>query len=98
MWRQLPEPGLKRLCLTKLLIRKVFFIIDPDPNWQPVFASASRKECADRSLVLQAVDIPFELLQDGERALLVVPAELVERAKHELWEYETENRPRPSAG
>jgi membrane associated rhomboid family serine protease len=46
--------------------------------------------------VLQAVDIPFELLQDGERSLLVVPAEVVERAKHELWEYETENQPRAS--
>jgi len=44
--------------------------------------------------VLQAVDIPFELLQDGDRSLLVVPAEVAERARHELWEYETENRPR----
>jgi membrane associated rhomboid family serine protease len=68
--------------------------IDPDDSWQTVFESTSRKECADRSLVLQAVDIRFELLQDGERSLLVVPADVAERARHELWEYETENRPR----
>lgn len=57
-----------------------------------VFASDSRKACADRSLVLHSLDIPYELLNDEGRSLLVVPAGHAERAKFELWQYESENR------
>jgi rhomboid protease GluP len=46
--------------------------------------------------VLQSLDIAYEIVEDGGRFLLVVPEALAERAKYELWQYETENRaPRP---
>lgn len=57
-----------------------------------MFESRSRKECADRSLVLHSLDIRYEVVEDGRRSLLVVPEALVEKAKYELWQYETENR------
>ena len=63
-----------------------------------IYAGASRQACAERSLVLQSLDIPFEVLQDADRSLLVVPPNVAERAKFEIWQYETENAPqRPEA-
>lgn len=59
---------------------------------QIVFESGSPSECSERSLVLHSLGIPYEILQDGTRCLLVVPGELAEKAKYELWQYETENR------
>lgn len=56
-----------------------------------MFESDSRKACADRSLVLSSLDIPYEMLQDGARSLLLVPAEFAEKAKYELWQYDVEN-------
>lgn len=56
----------------------------------------SRKECADRSLVLHSLDIRYEVVEDGQRSLLVVPEALAEKAKFELWQYEEENQaPKP---
>jgi len=60
-------------------------------DWQTVFDSGSRKSCADRSLVLQALDIPNDIVTDGQRYLLVVPVEVLEKAKFELWQYTQEN-------
>ncbi|MGI9205473.1 MAG: rhomboid family intramembrane serine protease [Woeseiaceae bacterium] len=57
-----------------------------------VFESPSRKDCSDRSLVLHSLGIPYELLTEGTTMRLVVPAEFIEKAKYELWQYEVENR------
>jgi len=46
---------------------------------------------------LQSLGIPYEVVSDGERTLLVVPAAYGEKAKFELWQYETENRRPPPA-
>jgi membrane associated rhomboid family serine protease len=43
-------------------------------------------------LVLHALSIPYEILLAEERAMIVAPAEFVEQAKYELWQYEQENR------
>jgi membrane associated rhomboid family serine protease len=46
---------------------------------------------------LQSLGIPYEILVSDERAVVVVPAALAEKARYELWQYETENRaPRPT--
>lgn len=66
-----------------------------DDGWQIVFHSRSRQACADRGLVLTSLGIPHEVLHEERRSMLVVPAEFTEKAKYELWQYETENS-RPS--
>jgi len=42
--------------------------------------------------VLHALSIPYEILLAEARSVIVVPAEFVEQAKYELWQYEQENR------
>ena len=42
--------------------------------------------------MLHALSIPYEILLAEERAMIVAPAEFVEQAKYELWQYEQENR------
>lgn len=59
-----------------------------------VFDSADPRAASDRALVLTSLDIPCELLHVDARSVLVVPAELAERARFELWQYDQENRPR----
>jgi membrane associated rhomboid family serine protease len=52
----------------------------------------------ERALVLHALAIPYEIVSDGSRSMLVVPVEFVEKARYELWQYDQENRkpkPRP---
>lgn len=54
--------------------------------------------CSDRALVLAAVRIPYQLVDDGQSCALVVPAEYSARAVEELRLYDEENpppRPRP---
>ena len=63
----------------------------PD-DWDSIFESNSRSACSDRALVLHALGIPYEILSDGEQSMIVVPAELVEKAKYELWQYDEENK------
>ena len=41
---------------------------------------------------MHSLGIPYEVLQDDQRSLLAVPVEFAEKAKYELWQYETENR------
>jgi len=73
-------------------------IINAEENsWRIAFESTSRKDCSDRSLVLHSLGIPYELLTDGPALQLVVPAEFIEKAKYELWQYEIENRQAPAA-
>lgn len=64
-----------------------------EEGWAVAFEDAAPGACADRALVLTSLDIPHRIVEHGARYLLVVPAELVERAKFELWQYEQENRP-----
>ncbi len=59
-----------------------------------MFNSRSERACADRGLVLQSLDIPFEILRDGADCRLYVAAEHVEKAKYQLWQYDQENVPR----
>ena len=63
-----------------------------------VFESRNRRSCSDRALVLAAIQIPYQLVDDGHSCALVVPAEYSARAVEELRLYEEENppaRPRP---
>jgi rhomboid protease GluP len=59
-----------------------------------VFDSVDPRAASDRALVLTSLDIPCEILRVDTRSVLVVPAELAERARFELWQYDQENRPR----
>lgn len=58
-----------------------------------VFESRNRKSCSDRALVLAALQIPHQLVDDGESCALVVPAERSAQAVEELRLYEEENPP-----
>lgn len=70
------------------------FIIDNNSanDRTSVFESESRQACSDRSLVLHSLNIPYQILTDGQRSFVVVPAEHVEKAKYEIWQYEQENQ------
>ena len=56
-----------------------------------VFESRNRRSCSDRALVLAAIRIPYQLVDDGESCAIVVPAEHSARAVEELRLYEEEN-------
>ena len=58
-----------------------------------VFESRNRRSCADRALVLAALRIPHQLIDDGQTAALVVPAEFSARAVEEIRLYDEENPP-----
>ena len=56
-----------------------------------VYQSASRRDCADRALVLSAAGIPHELIQDADSCALLVRAEHSIAAGDELRAYDEEN-------
>jgi len=58
-----------------------------------VYESQNRQSCSDRALVLAAVHIPHQLIDDGISCALVVPAEFSARAVEEVRLYEDENPP-----
>ena len=63
-----------------------------------VFESPNRRACADRALVLESLQIPYEIVDDELSAVLVVPDEFSARAAEELRLYDDENparRPPP---
>jgi membrane associated rhomboid family serine protease len=60
-----------------------------------VFETRSRQAVSDRALVLHSLGIPYQIINGDLSSALMVPAEVMERAKFELWQYEQENRPRP---
>lgn len=64
----------------------------PD-QWTVIYENVDIRPCSDRALVLQSLDIPYELIRGGETAGVAVPLEFAERAKFELWQYEQENAP-----
>lgn len=57
-----------------------------------MFESDTPKACSDRGLVLHSLNIPYEILSDGQRSVVVVPSRHLEKAKYEIWQYEQENR------
>ena len=59
-----------------------------------VFESRSRAACSDRALVLDAVKIPYEIVDDELSCALVVPAEHSAEAADQLRKYDAENPPR----
>jgi membrane associated rhomboid family serine protease len=64
-----------------------------DDDWTVIFESRSAQTCNDRALVLTSLNIPYEVLRDQRRCMLVVPAEFSEKAKYEIWQYDKENQP-----
>ena len=42
--------------------------------------------------MLHALEIPYEIVSVEQQTVIVVPAEFIEKAKYELWQYEQENR------
>jgi membrane associated rhomboid family serine protease len=58
-----------------------------------VYQSGNRAACSDRALVLAAVQIPFQIVDDAMSCALVVPAEFSAQAMDELLQYDDENPP-----
>ncbi len=58
-----------------------------------VFESRNRQSCADRALVLTAVQIPHQLVDDAGSCAIVVPAAYSAAAASELHLYDEENPP-----
>ena len=58
-----------------------------------VFESHNRQSCADRALVLESLQIPHQLVDDGGSCALIVPASFSARAFNELQIYDDENPP-----
>lgn len=59
-----------------------------------VFESRNRRACSDRALVLESLQIPFEIVEDDLSCVLIVPDEFSARAAEELRLYDDENPPR----
>jgi len=58
-----------------------------------VYESRSPAACNERGLVLLAIDIPYELVTVDSQTHIVVPAEFEQRARFELQQFESENKP-----
>jgi membrane associated rhomboid family serine protease len=58
-----------------------------------VFESHSRRACTDRALVLDSLQIPYEMVADDRSWALLVPAGHSARAAEELRLYDSENPP-----
>jgi rhomboid protease GluP len=63
-------------------------------DWSIVFESVDARACNDRALVMQSMSIPFQVVNEEGRSVLLVPTMQAEKAKFELWQYEQENQPR----
>lgn len=57
-----------------------------------VYETRSPQACRERALVLQAINIPYELLELDGLLVLAVDAEVAEEARKQLSLYEKENR------
>jgi len=66
-------------------------VTDVHPIPLEIFRSPSKKPCAERALVLQALGIPHQVLGSAQGFTLVVPDEVGERAARELALYASEN-------
>ena len=58
-----------------------------------VYESARRAECSDRALVLAAVQIPYQIVDDTASCAIVVPAQFSAQAMEQLIQYDAENPP-----
>ena len=58
------------------------------------YESRNRSECSDRALVLSAINVPFQIVDDVASCALLVPAEFSAQAMAELHQYDDENPPR----
>lgn len=58
-----------------------------------VYESGNRADCSDRALVLAAAQIPFQIVEETNASVLLVPARDSARAMHELTQYDDENPP-----
>ena len=58
-----------------------------------VYEARNRQAVSDRALVLHSLGIPCEIINAESGSALLVPADVSERAKYEIWQYEQENRP-----
>jgi rhomboid protease GluP len=58
-----------------------------------VFQSSHRAECSERALVLAAVQIPYQIVEDDASCALLVPAQFSAQAMDQLMRYEDENPP-----
>jgi rhomboid protease GluP len=64
-----------------------------DEDLRVVFESRNRQSCADRALVLESLQIPHQLFDDGTSCALLVPAHWSAQAVSELHLYDEENPP-----
>jgi len=62
-------------------------------GWAIAFEHRLPAACRDRALVLTSLEIPHQAVQIEGLSYLLVPTELLERAKFEIWQYEKENQP-----
>lgn len=58
-----------------------------------VFESGNKRQCADRSLVLAASNIPHQVVDDGHSYAIVVPVDYSATAAEELRLFDEENPP-----
>lgn len=63
----------------------------PEPSYEVVFQSRTAQPCRERALVLQALDIPHQVLQLDYRFVLAVPADGAATAREQIDLYESEN-------
>jgi rhomboid protease GluP len=63
---------------------------DPDTE---VYRSSGQRDCDDRAFMLRAVGIGAAVVLRGEHFTVEVAAGEAQRARHHLFQYETENRP-----
>ena len=62
-----------------------------EDTWSIVYESQHRQRCTERSLVLDSLDIPHEVLQGEAGWAIAVPASNAEAARRELAQYAREN-------
>ena len=62
-------------------------------GWSVAFEHRMPAACAERALVLISLEIPQQTLQFDGLSYLLVPSEVLERARYELWQYDKENQP-----
>ncbi len=58
-----------------------------------VYESRNRQNCADRALVLASIQIPHQLIVEGDSCIILVPAAVSAQAADELRLYDEENPP-----
>lgn len=68
--------------------------LNMNDDWRVVFETRDRRACSDRALVLDAVQIPCEIVVDAAGCALIVPVAYSAAAAEQLMQYDRENPPR----